>query len=503
MSDNPLRHGLRRHRAPDPAVLIIFGATGDLTERKLIPALYRLAQQGFLPTTMPILGFARREAWGDEDFRAYMSEHAREHLGEDYDEECWKGFAEKLYFQDGSFADVGTFRTLAERVSALEAKYKTGGNLLFYLAAPPSWFAPIAQNLQAVDLTRRDQGWQRIIVEKPFGRDLASARALNEELGAIFDENSIYRIDHYLGKETVQNLLVFRFANAIWEPLWNRYHIDNVQITVAEDLGIGDRAGYYDQAGALRDMVQNHMMQLLMLVAMETPVVFEADPVRDEKVKVLREIRVLDVDKDVARGQYAAGSVGGKPVPGYREEENVPAKSARETFAAVRLSIENWRWAGVPFYLRTGKRLPKKISEIAVTFRKAPAVLFPVELTEHLPSNMLTLRIQPDEGIGVTFGAKVPGSTERIRAVTMDFDYGASFGMESPEAYERLLLDALVGDPTLFTRADEVEASWMLFDPVVKAWDKMTRISTYEAGTWGPDDADELLSSSGHEWKRL
>lgn len=502
MSDNPLREGLRLQRTPEPAILVIFGATGDLTERKLLPALYRMARAAQLPQNFAILGFARRE-WDDAQFRQEMTTLVCEHLGEEYEEEMWENFTQRLFFQLGEFGKEKGYQALAKRIEEIEGQLHTEGNLLFYLATPPDWFPEITSQLDKVGLAQRERGWQRLIVEKPFGHDLASAKELNRQLNTIFDEEAIYRIDHYLGKETVQNILVFRFANAIWEPIWNRHHIDHVQITVAESLGIGDRAGYYDKAGALRDMVQNHMMQLLMLVAMEPPVAFAAGPVRDEKTKVLREIRPLDIERDAVRGQYAAGSVGGQPVVGYSEEERVPAGSTRESFAAVRLNIESWRWQGVPFYLRTGKRLPKKVTEIAITFRTAPRVLFPASLTEALGHNTLALRIQPDEGISLTFGAKVPGGTERMRSVTMDFDYGASFGVESPEAYERLLLDALLGDATLFTRRDEVEASWKLFDPLLQAWDNADSVPTYEAGTWGPQEADDLLEETGRTWRRL
>ncbi len=502
MSDNPLREGMRRGRVPEPSILVIFGATGDLTERKLIPALFHLFQARRLPQNMAIVGFARRD-WDDERFREYIDEASRDFLGEEVDQQAWKSFLEHLFMQQGSFTEADPFASLRERLDELAERFNTGGNVLFYMATPPSWFEEIATQLKEAKLVRREAGWQRLIVEKPFGRDLESARALNRHLNGVLDEENIYRIDHYLGKETVQNILVFRFANAIWEPLWNGKHIDHVQITVAEDLGIGDRAGYYEQAGALRDMVQNHMMQLLTLVAMEPPVEFAAGPVRDEKTKVLRQVRPLDLERDTVRGQYREGSVGGRSVRGYRAEEKVEESSARDTFAAIKLYIESWRWAGVPFYLRTGKRLPKKVTEIAIVFRPAPSVLFDEEATEPLSQNTLVLRIQPDEGISLTFGAKVPGAGEQMRNVTMDFDYGASFGVESPEAYERLLLDALLGDATLFTRRDEVEAAWAIFDPVLQQWDNATDIPLYEAGNWGPPDADALLADEGRAWRRL
>jgi glucose-6-phosphate 1-dehydrogenase len=502
MSENPLREGLNQRRTPDPATIVIFGATGDLTERKLIPALFRLAQQRHLPQNFAIIGFARRE-WDDKDFCTYLKDTAGKHLGDDFEDAAWESFTQRIHMQSGEFGDPAAYQQLAKKIEELDRQYSTEGNILYYLATPPDWFPKIANHLNDAGLVNRETGWQRLIVEKPFGRDLQSAQDLNQQLNAIFDENEIYRIDHYLGKETVQNILMFRFANAIWEPIWNRHHIDNVQITVAESLGIEDRAGYYDQAGALRDMVQNHMMQVLTFVAMEPPIEFAAGSVRDEKTKVLREIRPINFEKELVRAQYGAGSVGGKPAIAYHDEERVPPGSARETFVALKLEIRNWRWAGVPFYLRHGKRLPKKVTEVAITFREAPRVLFPSGLTESLAPNTLVLRIQPDEGISLTFGAKVPGPTETIRNVTMDFDYGASFGVESPEAYERLLLDALLGEATLFTRRDEVEAAWTLFDPMLKQWDEATSIPTYEAGTWGPKEADDLLAADGRHWRRL
>ncbi|MDQ4075603.1 MAG: glucose-6-phosphate dehydrogenase [Chloroflexota bacterium] len=489
-------------RTPEPSVMVIFGATGDLTERKLIPALFHLYQNRRLPPNFIILGFARRD-WSDELYRNYIQEEAQRHLPDEIDEQAWESFLQRLFLQRGSFGDSSDFKALAERIQELEERYDTNGNVLYYLAAPPDWFAEITTHLKKAGLAQREQGWQRLVVEKPFGHDLASAQKLNRHLNAVFDEEQIYRIDHYLGKETVQNILVFRFANAIWEPIWNRQHIDHVQITVAESIGIGDRAGYYDETGALRDMVQNHLMQLLTLVAMEPPVRYEAGSVRDEKTKVLRQIRPVDIAHDAVRGQYRAGSVGGSPVAGYREEEDVPDDSTRETFTALKLYIESWRWVGVPFYLRTGKRLPKKVTEIAVIFREAPRVLFDEEATDHLEHNTLALRIQPDEGISLTFGAKMPGIAERIRNVTMDFDYGASFGLEPPDAYERLLLDALLGDPTLFTRRDEVEAAWALVDPILDVWDDARTIPSYEAGSWGPQEAHDLIQADGRRWRRL
>lgn len=502
MSENPLREGLRQRRTPDPAIMVIFGATGDLTERKLMPALFRMTQQRQLPQNFAIIGFARRD-WDDEQFRSYLTEKVCPFLGDDWDEGAWNSFLQRVFIQQGKFDEAAAYEQLKEKIEEISGQLSIGENLLFYLATPPSWFPQIATSLNEAGLSHRENGWQRLVVEKPFGHDLETALELSRHLTPIFPEDEIYRIDHYLGKETVQNILVFRFANSIWEPIWNRHYIDNVQITVAESVGIEDRAGYYEQAGALRDMVQNHMMQLLALVAMEAPSEFAAGPVRDAKTKVLREIRPINVAKETVRGQYAAGSVGGKPAIAYREEERVEEGTTRETFAAVKLEINNWRWAGVPFYLRHGKRLPKKVTEIAVTFRPAPRVLFPTEATDSLLPNTLAIRIQPDEGISLTFGAKLPGPTEAIRNVTMDFDYGASFGVESPEAYERLLLDALLGDATLFTRRDEVEAAWTLYDPVLKEWDNAKEVPTYEAGTWGPNEADDLLAADGRRWRRL
>ncbi|MCB0075939.1 MAG: glucose-6-phosphate dehydrogenase [Anaerolineales bacterium] len=502
-SKNPLRAGLTRQQAAEAAILVIFGVTGDLAARKLLPALYHQYIARRMPQDFAIVGFARRP-WDDAEFRRQMDEAARPHLGEAVDDASWQSFLDHLYLQPGSFDDQQAYEALTVRVDELADSHATQGNLLYYLATPPDWFVPITTHLQKAGLVQRDHGWQRLIVEKPFGTDLASARALNRHLDAIFPESEIYRIDHYLGKETVQNLLVFRFANAIWEPLWNREHIDHVQITVAEEIGIGDRAPYYENSGALRDMLQNHMMQLLTLVAMEPPAAFAAGPIRDEKTKVLQQIRPIAAAQESARGQYSAGSVAGRMVAGYRDEADVSAGSTRETFAAIKLQIENWRWSGVPFYLRTGKRLPKKATQITIVFRNAPRVTFQAPLTAHLTPNELAIRIQPDEGIALTFASKMPGTgQERIRNVTMDFNYGTSFGVTPPDAYERLLLDALMGDPTLFTRNDEVEAAWARFDPLLAEWDEADDVPRYSAGSWGPSEADALIERDGRRWRAL
>ncbi|HEY1016294.1 MAG TPA: glucose-6-phosphate dehydrogenase, partial [Herpetosiphonaceae bacterium] len=466
--ENPLHAGARIERTPSPCTVVIFGATGDLTARKLVPALYNLSREGLLPSGFSLVGFGRRP-WSDEEFRQEMRKAVDEHSrSKPVNEEVWRAFAEGMFFAQGEFTEDEAFAKLAARLDEIDASRGTGGNRLFYLATPPSFFDDIVTRLKQAGLNRKGAGgkggWSRIIIEKPFGNDLATARQLNEMIDAAFDESQIYRIDHYLGKETVQNLLVMRFANTIFEPIWNRRYIDHVQITVAESLGIGGRAGYYEESGALRDMVTNHMMQLLSLTAMEPPVHFDAESVRGEKVKVLQAIRPWapeEVDANALRAQYGPGSINGEDVPGYKQEQGVAQDSITPTFVALRFQIESWRWAGVPFYLRHGKRLAKRVTEVAIQFKLPPLLLFP-ELREDIQPNVLALRIQPNEGISLKFGAKQPGQRMTIHPVNMDFRYGASFGVAAPEAYERLLLDAMLGDPTLFTRRDEVEAQWKL-----------------------------------------
>ena len=510
---NPLRVGLRLQHSPQPSVVVIFGATGDLTRRKLVPALYDLARDRRLPGGFSIVGFARRDV-GTIAFRDQLRQAVDQHSrGGPTESTIWDSFAEGISYHRGDFTDPAAFARLKEHLDQIDLDRGTGGNRVYYLATPPSDYAEIISQLGASGLAAEPNdaaghaGFRRIIVEKPFGRDLDTARDLNGRLLEVFAEHQIYRIDHYLGKETVQNILVFRFANGIFEPIWNRRYVDHVQITVAEDLGVEGRGAYYEQAGSMRDMVQNHMLQLLTLVAMEPPTAFEADAVRDEKVKVLRAIRPLEGDeigRQTVRGQYSGGFIAGQPVPGYRQEPGVSADSRTETFVAARLAVDNWRWADVPFYLRSGKRLPKRSTEIAIQFRRVPHLLFSQAGAGQLDPSVLVLRIQPDEGIALRFGAKLPGPTIRLRSVAMDFRYGTSFGVVPPEAYERLLLDCMLGDSTLFTRRDEVEAAWQLITSILEGWQRTGQpIEPYEAGTWGPKAADELLARDGRAWRRL
>lgn len=503
---NPLRVGLRMNRTPEPCTVVIFGATGDLTHRKLVPALYNLERERLLPPGFSVIGAARRD-WTDDFFRQSLLDAAREHSRTDIQDDLWQSFAEGISYVRVPFDDATAYQTLAVRLNELDEQRGTSGNRLFYLATPPESYVTIIQQLGAAGLAQSQHGWVRIIVEKPFGRDLESARALDDEVHKVFNESQVYRIDHYLGKETVQNILVFRFANGIFEPLWNRAYIDHVQITVAESVGVEGRGGYYEHAGAMRDMVQNHLMQLLTLTAMEPPVSYSADAVRDEKVKVLHAIRPVlaeEIQQATVRGQYGPGTAAGKQLPGYRQEEGVAADSNTETFVALRFFVENWRWAGVPFFLRTGKRLPKRVSEIAIQFRHVPHMLFNDGPLSDIEPNVLAMKIQPDEGISLRFDSKAPGQSNQIRPVTMDFRYNSSFGIESPEAYERLLLDALLGDSTLFTRSDEVQASWSLITPIHQAWAQIEPpgFPNYEAGSWGPQAADVILGP-GRKWRRL
>jgi glucose-6-phosphate 1-dehydrogenase len=504
--ENPLRAGMRLERTAEPCALVIFGATGDLTKRKLIPALFRLAQQRQIPAEFAVIGVSR-QALSDDEFRSMMRKALLE-FGDkqEFDDSAWRSFAEALFYMTGDFQSPETCQDLKNKLSEIEKARSTQGNRIFYLATAPDFFGPIAKQLGAVGLAQPENGWTRIIVEKPFGYDLESARALNDELGAVFKENQIYRIDHYLGKETVQNLLVFRFANSIFEPLWNRQYIDHVQLTNAETVGVEGRGSYYDKAGVVRDMIQNHVFQLISLIAMEAPVSLQANSIRDEKTKALLALRPIPrdrVNEFAVRGQYGQGIVLGEPVPAYREEPGVDPNSSIETFAALRLYVDNWRWAGVPFYIRSGKRLPKRVTEIAIQFRDVPHRLF-TEADSPLEPNVLVIRIQPNEGITLRFGAKLPGQAMRIRWVSMDFRYGSSFGIKPPEAYERLLLDCMLGDSTLYARRDMVERGWEIVMPILNAWkEPASNFPNYEAGTWGPKEALELMEKDGRAWRKL
>lgn len=503
---NPLREGISTRAVPQPCSVVIFGATGDLTHRKLVPALYNLAADGELPPAVTVVGFARREK-SDDEFRREMEEATRKFSRQNVRDEIWNTFSQSIFYHQSEFEDEAGYKRLAERLDDIDKERGTRGNRLFYFAAAPDKFESILKNLKAAGLNETRQGsWTRVIVEKPFGTDLDSARELNRVVRRAFTEEQTYRIDHFLGKETAQNILVLRFANAIFSPIWNRRYIDHLQITAAETLGVEGRAGYYETAGALRDMVQNHLLQLLCLVAMEAPTDLSADSIRDEKVKVVRSLRHLkqnEVSANVVRGQYGEGAINGKPVPAYRTEKNVDPKSMTDTFVALRLNIDNWRWWDVPIYMRVGKRLPKSGTEISVHFKKAPGVLFNKELSDR---NVLVIRIQPDEGMSLRVHAKVPGTSFHVEPVKMDFHYGTSFGKASPEAYERLLLDAISGDATLFARRDEVEEAWAFIDAIEHAWSAKKdtpELFFYPAGSWGPEEADNLLDRDGRAWRRL
>ena len=507
--ENPFRQGLRTERVGEPCAMVIFGASGDLSHRKLLPALYNLGLTGVLPANFAVVGFAKddfsRDSYRNEMKKAVSEFSRRKPL----DEEIWNDFAAGLDYVDGSFEDPAAFQKLKVALERADKERGTRGNRLYYCAVTPSVMPMILKQLHDAGLVQnggKGAPWSRIILEKPFGHDTDSARDLNGKVHEVFAESQVYRIDHYLGKETVQNLMVFRFGNSIFEPIWNRQYVDHVQITAAEDIGVERRGGYYEEAGILRDMVQNHLMQLLSLTAMEAPVAFDADAVRDEKVKVLRSIRPVlreEVQQYTVRGQYARGAYHGKPVPAYREEERVSKESRTATFAALKLFIDNWRWDGVPFYLRTGKRLPKRITEISVHFSRLPHSLFGALQTD-TARNVLAIRIQPDEGISMRFNSKVPGEGMRVRTVNMDFRYGQAFGAEPPEAYERLLLDAMIGDATLFTRADEVNTAWKLVTEIIEGWNEWPgEPSPYEAGSWGPQSAEELIAADGRHWRRL
>ncbi|WP_052888065.1 glucose-6-phosphate dehydrogenase [Thermogemmatispora carboxidivorans] len=505
---NPLREGLRIKHSPEPCAMVIFGATGDLTHRKLLPALYNLALEHPLPSGFSVIGFARRP-YTDEQFREQAFEAINEYSRQKpINQQVWESFASGIFYLQSDFHNQAGYEKLNALLNRLDRERGTGGNRIFYLSTPPSQYPEIIQRLGAAGLNKSRKGWTRIIIEKPFGHDLASARELNRQVLRVFKEEQVYRIDHYLGKETVQNILVFRLANGIFEPVWNRRYVDHVQITVAENIGLEGRAAYYEEAGAIRDMVQNHMMQLLTLVAMEPPIAFDATAVRDEKVKVLHALQPLQGQNallNTIRGQYTAGWMNGRLVPGYTEEPGVRPDSSTETYVALKVFVDNWRWADVPFYLRTGKRLPKRVTEIAIQFKQPPSMFWQrSNIQGQIEPNVIVLRIQPDEGISLRFGAKVPGTEMQIRSVNMDFFYGSSFMRPQPEAYERLLLDCMLGDSTLFTRRDEVEAAWEFIQGVLDAWAEAPRetIHPYEAGTWGPQAADEFIWRDGRRWRR-
>ena len=502
---NPLRdpRDKRLPRIAGPCSLVLFGVTGDLARKKLMPAIYDLANRGLLPPGFSLVGFARRD-WADQDFGKVVYDAVREHARTPFREEVWRSLSEGFRFVPGTFDDPAAFDLLAQTVHELDEARGTGGNHAFYLSIPPGFFSTVCEQLQRSGLaTPTDDSWRRVVIEKPFGHDLESAQELNAIVEQVFPPDSIFRIDHYLGKETVQNLLALRFANQMFEPVWNSHYVDHVQITMAEDIGIGGRAGYYDGIGAARDVIQNHLLQLLALTAMEEPTSFNAAALRTEKEKVLAAVRVPeDLASATVRGQYAAGWQGGDKVIGYLQEDGVAADSTTETYAAMRLDVDTRRWAGVPFYLRTGKRLGRRVTEIAVVFKRAPHLPFDDTETEELGQNAVVIRVQPDEGVTMRFGAKVPGNQMEVRDVTMDFGYGRAFTESSPEAYERLILDVLLGDPPLFPRHEEVELSWKILDPIERFWARSRdTVEQDPAGTWGPAAADEMMQRDGRTWR--
>jgi glucose-6-phosphate 1-dehydrogenase len=496
--ENPLLEGLEVRRAPDACILVIFGASGDLTKRKLFPALYSLAYRGLLPKNFAVVGVSRTEETDDE-FRDRMKESVQEFGRDPFRDDVWEPLAEGMRYVAMDFADEHRENTLAQTLTELDEERGTRGNRVYYLAIPPGAFETV---VSAVGERRSAEGWTRLIIEKPFGHDLASALELQKMIEQHFEESEVFRIDHYLGKETVQNVLALRFANGIFEPIWNRQFVDHVEITVAETLGIEGRADYYEHAGAIRDIFQNHMLQLVAITAMEPPIDFTADSVRNEKVKVLRSMHTPG-PKSVVRGQYGRGYIEGEEVPAYREEEGVEPASMTETYVAAKLYVDNWRWADTPFYVRTGKRLARRETTIAIQFKRAPHPPFEEMSAERLKPDVLIVHVQPDEGVSLAIGVKVPGQGMTIRTVHMDFLYGGAFRMGLPEAYERLILDAMLGDATLFTRIDEVEEQWKLVDSMVAAWSRdRPAFPNYAAGTWGPAAADELIERDGREWRR-
>jgi len=502
---NPLRlpSDRRLNRIAGPSALIIFGVTGDLARKKLMPAVYDLANRGLLPPGFALVGFARRD-WVDQDFAKVVHDAVEQYARTPFDEDVWKQLAEGIRFVQGEFDDDAAFANLKTTLAELDKTRGTMGNHAFYLSIPPKSFPQVTEQLRRSGLADQvGDEWRRVVIEKPFGSDLKTARELNAVVESVFPPDSVFRIDHYLGKETVQNILALRFANEMYEPIWNSNYVDHVQITMAEDIGVGGRAGYYDGIGAARDVIQNHLLQLLALTAMEEPVSFAASDLRAEKEKVLSAVRLpKDLSRATARGQYSGGWQGGEKVIGFLEEEGMNPKSLTETFAAIRLDIGTRRWAGVPFYLRAGKRLGRRVTEIAVVFKRAPQYLFAESQTGVLGQNALVIRVQPDEGVTLRFGSKVPGAGMQVRDVTMDFGYGHAFTEASPEAYERLILDVLLGDPPLFPRHEEVELSWKILDPIEEFWATQGQPDQYRPGTWGPDSADELLARDGRVWRR-
>ncbi len=519
LTPNPLRQGIELERTAEPCTMVIFGATGDLTRRKLMPALYNLALEQLLPHGFSVVGYSRADIAGSESrdplaafrdrFKTSVNSFSRR---KPIEPAVWQTFADNTDWVPGEFTRPADYQALRRKLEQVDKAHGAAGNRIFYLATPPSFYPEIVRQLGAAGLVTdrsQGQGWTRIIVEKPFGRDLASALALNQQILQVFKEEQVYRIDHYLGKETVQNILVFRFANGIFEPIWNRRYIDHVQITVAESIGVEGRGGYYEEAGALRDMVQSHILQVLALVAMEPPGSFDAEAVRNEKVKVLHALRPIherEVSDFTVRGQYAEGWIAGAHVPGYRDEPAVRPDSSTETYVALKLFLDNWRWADVPFYIRNGKRLPKRVSEVAIQFKSAPHS--PFMRAAQLPTepNVLAMRIQPNEGISLKFAAKIPGTVMGMRTVNMDFMYDDAFDVESPDAYERLLMDCMIGDSTLFTRKDEVESSWTFISGILDGWReeaaRRVQLPAYEAGTWGPAEAEAFIERDGRRWRR-
>ena len=506
---HPFLQGLSKYRGVSPTIIVIFGASGDLTARKLLPAIYNLSIDNLLPTDIYFIGFGRKEI-SDDDFRKLSDESIKSFSRSSMKSEVWERIRNRIFYLSGGYDEIEAFHRLNKKVSALENEAGRELQLLIYLSTPPFVFEPILSHLGKCGLASRhehSQNSSKIIIEKPFGHDLVSAQRLNRIISQEISESQVFRIDHYLGKETVQDLLVQRFANAIFEPIWNREYVDCVQITVAEALGVGSRGGYYDKSGALRDMVQNHTMQLLSLIAMEPPVSLDPEAIRDEKVKVLKSIQPLGLNKntsDVIRAQYNAGFVDGEKVISYLQEDGIPQGSNTETYASLRLSINNWRWKGVPFYMRSGKRMARRISEIAIQFKRPPGILFIEDDRFDVASNTMVIRIQPDEGVTLLLNAKIPGLETRTQPVKMHFRYATTFGSNTPEAYERLILDAMIGDSTLFIRGDETEASWKIITPILEFWETCGNegLDSYVAGSWGPESADLLLAENSHEWRK-